>query len=142
MEKTYNRVPQWFACGFVLIGLLAGGEEPQRRIALGAAEPGSLYAVTVAMKNPGQLQGNHRVRVAIADARGKVAEKWLHAADLDFYLTLRPRVSGQITVALSAPGTDPIPELETAMHRIPIGRGGPSAIAAAPNDTWQTAQPF
>ena len=142
MEKPYNRLPQWFACGFVMIGLLAGGEEPQRRIALGAAEPGSLYAITVAIKNPAQLQSNQRVRVAIADARGMVAEKWLHAADLDFYLTLRPRVSGQITVALSAPGADPIPELETAMHRIPVGRGSPSVIAAAPNDTWQNAQPF
>ncbi len=148
MERAYNRLPKWFACGFVILGLLASprgapqSAEPQHRIKLGAAEPGSLYAVTVAMKNPEQLQGDRRVRVAIADARGTVAEKWLHTADLDFYLTLRPRAPGQITVTLITSGAEPIPELATVMHRIPIGRGDPSVIAAAPNDTWQAAQPF
>src|SRR5579863_5674717 len=159
MGKTYNRVPQWFACGFVMTGLLAGGliprrtlqaspsgtlrsAEPQHQIKLGTAQPGSLYAVTIAIKNPEQLQGDRRVRVAIADARGTVSEKWLHTADLDFYFTLRPRAPGQVTVTLSAPGAERIPELETVMRRIPAGRADPSVIAAAPNDTWQAAQPF
>jgi hypothetical protein len=148
MEKTYSRVPPWFACGFVMIGLLASpsgtphSAQPQRRIKLGTAEQGSLYAVTIAIKNPERLQGDQRVRIAIADARGTVAEKWLHTADLDFYLTLRPRAPGEVTVTLSTPGTEPIPELETVMRRIPVGHGDPSLIAAAPNDTWQAAQPF
>jgi HEAT repeat protein len=156
MDKTYNRVPRWFACGFVAIGLLgllllrtmqANPSGPQHGVTqhgvrLGPAEPGSLYAVTIALKNPEQLQGTQRVRVAIADARGTVAEKWLHTADLDFYLTLRPRVPGQVTVTVTTPGAEPIPELETVMRRIPNGTGDASVIAAAPNGTWQAAQPF
>ncbi|HXA64360.1 MAG TPA: HEAT repeat domain-containing protein [Bryobacteraceae bacterium] len=157
MKKKNTRVPQWLTCGFVLTGLAAGGlllramqaspngtsrrTEPQRRITLGAAEPASLYAVTIAIKNPEQIQGNRQVRVAIADARGKIAEKVLHTADLDFYLTLRPRVPGQVSVTLSAPAAEPLPELETTMRRIPTEPGDPSVIAAAPNDTWQAAQP-
>ena len=124
MEKTYHQVPQWLACGFVVTGLVAGGllllrtvqagpsrapgnAVPQRQIKLGMAQPGSLYAVTIAIKNPEELQGDRRVHVAMADARGTVSEKWLHTADLDFYLTLRPRAPGPVTVTLSAPGAEP-----------------------------------
>lgn len=157
MGKKKNRVPPWFACELVITGLAAGGlllgtmqasprgtsrrAEPQRRIELGTADPGSLYAVTIAIKNPEQIQGKRQVRIAIADARGKIAEKLLHSADLDFYLTLRPRVPGEVSVALSAPGAEPLPELETIMRRIPTQPGDPSVIAAAPTDTWQSAQP-
>ena len=57
------------------IGLLAGGvwlravppgssnppkKETERRVRLGMAEPGSLYAVTVAIRNPAELQGNDK----------------------------------------------------------------------------------
>jgi HEAT repeat protein len=159
MEKTYHQVPQWLACGLVATGLVAGGlillrtvqaspskapgsAAPQRQIKLGTAQPGSLYAVTIAIKNPEQLQGDRRIHVAMADARGTVSEKWLHTADLDFYLTLRPRAPGPVTAILNAPGAEQVPELETVMRRIPVGRGDPSVIAAAPNDTWQAAQPF
>jgi len=154
MEKTYNRMPRCFACGFVMIAVLTGGflllrtiqaspnNAEQRRISLGTAEPGSLYAVTIALKNPEQLQGDRRVRVAIADARGKIAEKWLHTADLDFYLTVRPRAAGPVTATLNTPRDQSIPELEAVMRRIPTGARGGAVIAAAPNDTWQAAQPF
>ena len=157
MQISYDRVPPRLACVLLAIGLLAGGVwlravqasprkvpnmESQRRMRLGGAEAGSLYAITVAIKNPAQLQGNQQVHVEIEDAGGIVAQKWLHTADLDFYLTLRPRARGQVTVNLSTPGTELVPELETAFHRIPVKKGGPSIIAAAPNDKWQDAEPF
>ena len=157
MRISYDRVPSRLACVLLAIGLLAGGAwlrgvqasprqapnaERQRRIRLGRAEAGSLYSITVAIKDPAQLKGDQQVHVAIADARGIVAEKWLHTADLDFYLTLRPRASGVVTVDLSIPGAEPIPQFETAFHRIPMKSGEPSIVAAAPNDEWQDAQPF
>ena len=58
-----------------------------RTIPLGAARAGTLYSVTVAVKDPAQIQGNDAVRVTVNDAQGEVESKWLHAADLDFYLT-------------------------------------------------------
>ena len=61
-----------------------------RNIKLGAVRPGSLYAITLAVKDPVQIQGNESVRVTVSDAQGEVASKWLHAADLDFYV--RPGV--------------------------------------------------
>lgn len=153
----YDRVSARLACVLLAIGLPAGGlwlralqanphkapnTETQRHTRLGEAEAGSLYAITVAVKNPAQLQGDRQVHAEIADARGIVAEKWLHTADLDFYLTLRSRVRGAVTVDLSTRNAEPIPEIETMFHRIPMRSGEPSIIAAAPNDKWQDAQPF
>ncbi len=114
----------------------------ERRLRLGVAEPGSLYSLTVAIRNPAELQGSQQVHVAVADARGAVAEKWLHTADLDLYLTLRPRARGQITVSLNAAGGESMPEVETGFHRIRMRSAEPSVIAAAPNATWQDAEPF
>ncbi len=159
MRNTYLRIAQALTCVCALIGLLAGGdlllrvahaanpstgrrEAPQRVVELGSAEPGSLYAVTVAVKNPEQVQGDQRVRVEIGDARGIVAAKWLHTADLDFYVTLRPRAQGRVTAALRMENGGTIPEIETAFHRIAVGPNEPAVIAAGPNDTWRTAQPF
>ena len=157
MPIPYNRVPLRFAFCLLGIGLLAGGiwlravppsshnppgAEPGRQVRLGMAEPGSLYAITVAIKNPAQLQGDGRIHAAIADTSGIVAEKWLHAADLDFYLTLRARAHGPVTLSLNTPGAQPMPEIETAFHRISVKSGAPSIIAAAPNGTWQDAEPF
>ncbi|MGH7490470.1 MAG: hypothetical protein ACREMY_33385, partial [bacterium] len=70
------------------------GKSAEEHITLGAAEPGALYAVTVSVKDPEELQSTQSVRASIADASGPVAEKWLHASDLDFYLTLRPHTRG------------------------------------------------
>lgn len=116
--------------------------ETQQRLRLGVAEPGSLYSLTVAIRNPAELQGDQQVHVAVADVRGVVAEKWLHTADLDFYLTLRPRTRGEVTVSVSAQDADPMPEVETGFHRIRMRSGEPAVIAAAPNGTWQDAEPF
>ena len=81
------------------------------------------------------------------DALGEVESKWLHAADLDLYLTLRPRSAGQVTVSFSSSSAS-LPEMSSRLSKIlqPTGslagnlsRG---VIAASPNGTWQVAQPF
>src|SRR5450631_801202 len=56
--------------------------DPARSTTLGDARPGSLYAITLWVKNPAQLQGNDSVHVTVNDAKGEVESKWLHAADL------------------------------------------------------------
>src|SRR5580658_2468518 len=89
-----------------------------RIIKLGAARPGSLYAITLGVKDPAQLQGNDSVRVTVSDAEGVVGSKWLHAADLDFYLTLRPRAAGPVTVSLSSASGAQEPEISATLSKI------------------------
>jgi hypothetical protein len=121
-----------------------------RSIRLGAARPGSLYALTLGVKDPAQLQGNDAIRVTVNDAQGEVASKWLHSADLDFYLTLRPRAAGPLTVSLSSPPGVRAPEISSTLSKIlqPATLTGDLAgakrgvIAAAPNGSWQSAQSF
>jgi len=122
-----------------------------RKIELGAARPGSLYALTLGVKDPTQLQGNDAVRVTVNDAQGEIESKWLHAADLDFYLTVRPRSAGPVTVSLSSPAGVNAPEIGASMKKIlepaaPLAGGAPDlkrgVISAAPNGTWQNAQAF
>jgi hypothetical protein len=143
---------------FVLIigSLLHGGRSVKadqtppptvKEIKLGTARPGTLYAFTLAVKNPAQVQGNDAVLATVKDAQGVMDSKWLHTADLDFYLTLRPRAAGPVTVSLSS--TSPAPDVSSSLHKILEAsasptEGGltPGVIAAAPNGTWQTAQPF
>src|ERR1700730_17167190 len=74
-----------------------------RNIKLPNAHPGSLYALTLGVKDLTQLQGTDCVKVTVNDAQGEVASKWLHSADLDFYLTLRPRAAGPVTGNLTTP---------------------------------------
>jgi HEAT repeat protein len=127
-----------------------------KKIQLGVGRPGALYAVTLGVKDPAQVQGNDAVHVTVNDAQGEVESKWLHSADLDFYLTLRPRTAGPITVSVS-PGSAasgsaaPAPEISSTMSKIlqgPIAIPGSApdlkrgVIAAAPNGTWQNAQAF
>jgi HEAT repeat protein len=118
-----------------------------KTIQLGVARRGSLYSVTVAVKNPAQLQGNDSVRATVNDAQGAVESKWLHAADLDFYLTLRPRSDGPVSVSFSPDPSANLPEIAASMSRIPESTGTAhqidrGVIAAEPNDNWQTAQLF
>ncbi len=113
-----------------------------RNITLGVGRPGSLYAVTLWVKNPAQMQGNDAVHVTVNDVKGEVESKWLHAADLDLYLTLRPRAEGPVTVSLSSPSAERTPEISSALSKIlqaaatspgsnpDLTRG---VIAAAPN---------
>jgi hypothetical protein len=120
-------------------------------IKLGTASPGFLYAITLGVKDPAQLQGNDSVRVTVSDAQGEVGSKWLHAADLDFYLTLRPRAAGPVTVSLSSSSPANYPEIGASLIKIlQVSGGAPGkfaaekrgVIAAAPNGTWQSAEPF
>ncbi len=119
-----------------------------RSIKLGTARAGSLYAVTLGVKNPAQLQGSDSVRVTVNDAKGEIESKWLHPADLDFYLTVRPRAAGPVTVNLSSPSDTQVPEIDATLRNILQPAAGKSAdlkrgvIAASPNGTWQDAQPF
>jgi len=121
-----------------------------RTIKLGTARQGLLYAITLGVKDPAQLQGNDSVRVTVSDAQGAVGSKWLHSADLDFYLTVRPRAAGPITVNLSSSSAH-MPEISATLSSILQAHAGlpgnfaavhRGVIAAAPNGTWQEAQPF
>jgi HEAT repeat protein len=123
----------------------------ERKIELGQARAGSSYALTLGIKDPAQLQGNDAVKVTINDAQGEVESKWLHAADLDFYLTLHPRAAGPVTVSLSSPAGVSAPEVGATMKKIlepaaPLAGSAPDlkrgVISAAPNGTWQNAQAF
>src|SRR3984957_7679734 len=111
-------------------------------IKLGEAHPGTLYALTVAVKDPAKLQGSDAILATVKDSQGVVDTKWLHTADLDLYLTVRPRSAGPMSVSLSSTGN--VPEITTALHKVLTTPDlpAPAVIAAAPNDTWQTAQPF
>ncbi|HEY3626209.1 MAG TPA: HEAT repeat domain-containing protein [Terracidiphilus sp.] len=120
-------------------------ESSSRTLELGAGKAGLTYAVTVSIKDPAQLHGTDAVRVTISDAQGEVESKWLHAADLDFYLTLRPRAGGAVRVNLAPSGS--LPEIAATMKQVAEPGPAPGAqkrgvIAAAPNNTWQAAQPF
>ena len=122
-----------------------------RSIKLGTARAGLLYALTLGVKDPTQLQGDDSVHVTVNDAKGEIESKWLHPADLDFYLTVRPRAAGPVTVSLSSPSKTEVPEIVATLRNIfqpAAGTAGKFAdlkrgvISAAPNGTWQDAQPF
>ncbi len=121
-----------------------------RTINLGTARADAAYAVTVSVKDPSQVQGNDAVRVVVSDAQGEVESKWLHTADLDFYLTLRPRAAGPVKVNISAEGGVRMADVAATMKAVPEGMAGAGqaamrhrgVIAAAPNGTWQSAQTF
>jgi HEAT repeat protein len=132
----------FIGCLAVLFGPHSGATSnpSDRRLELGKGEPGALYAVTIAVKDPAQVHAQSAFQVSIADSQGPVAEKWLHAQDLDFYLTLQPRSSGNVTATLHAASGETLPQVTVAFHRISETHSGPAVIAAQPNDTWQTAQ--
>jgi hypothetical protein len=124
-----------------------GVQSSSRTVELGSARTGAVYAVMVSVKDPAQLQGDDAVHVIVSDAQGEVESKWLHAVDLDFYLTLRPHVAGPVKVNFSAAGIR-LPETTATMKQL-AGSVPETAtkqllgvIAAAPNGTWETAQPF
>ena len=127
------------------------GAQNIREIHLGQARADALYALTVWAKNPAQIQGNDSIQVRVNDASGEVETKWLHAADLDFYLTLRPRSAGPVNVSLSAASTVHLPEIGATLRPIPQTAAPAAAhsdelrtgvVSATPNGTWQSAQPF
>jgi HEAT repeat protein len=137
------------------VGRSVQADQPQaqnaREIHLGRVRPDALYALTFWVKDPAQLQNNDAVLVTVNDASGQVESKWLHAGDLDFYLTLHPRAAGPLNVTLSAAATVHVPEVGATLHLIPQAPHPQAAhaaqeqvgvIATAPNNTWQTAQGF
>jgi HEAT repeat protein len=123
---------------------LAARQQPpspplQQRIVLGEAAANSLYGITIAVKDPARLQGQESIRVSVSDAQGGIAEKRLHAEDLDLYLTLRPRAAGPVTATLDAAG-GPIPPTVAVMRAF-AANSRSSVVSAMPNSTWKTAQP-
>jgi len=127
-----------------------GTSEPLRTLQLGEAQQGAIYALIFAAKDPSQVQGNAAFRVVVSDRHGEIGSKWLHAGDLDLYLTFQARSASALKVSLSSSPAVHIPEFVATMVKVPqtaIESGGVprldrGVIAAAPNNTWQTAQRF
>ncbi len=122
-----------------------------REIHLGQVRPDSLYALTVSVKNPEQVQGSDSVLVTVRDAKGEIESKRLHTADLDFYLTVQPRAAGPLDVSLSAPASVRLPEVGATLHAVPqvaavvpshSSDAQPGLISASPNGDCQTAHSF
>ncbi len=134
----------WLIAGIALLlsARQAETHNAANRISLGNAQSGSIYAITVAVKDPAQFQSKQSVAVSISDAQGAVSGKRLHGQDLDFYLTLRPRTSGAVSVDVKPAAGETVPQIAAFMHRIPQRGMEPAVIAAMPNDTWQSAQNF
>jgi HEAT repeat protein len=152
MSHLFHRVPRRFlsitllaalSCGLLLLlgaRSRASADPSDQTIVLGEGDPGSFYAVTIAVKDPAQLKAASAFQVSIADNQGPIAEKWLHAEDLDFYVTLHPRSRGSVTATLHAASGEKPPPVTVAFHRIEETNSAPAVIAAQPNGTWQTAQ--
>lgn len=122
-----------------------------RDITLGAARADATYSVMLSVKDPARLQGDDSVHVTVNDAKGEIVSKWLHPADLDFYLTIRPRASGPVIARLTSSSEAQVPEISTRLRRIlqpesvragSVADRSRGVIAAAPNGTWQDAQAF
>jgi HEAT repeat protein len=110
------------------------------RTELGNADAGALYGVTLSIKKPADVKSGESFDVTVSDAAGTIAQKRLHAQDLDFYLTIRPAKTGPVTASIAAKDGQPVPDLSAHMRRMPEGKADPAAIAALPNGTWKTAQ--
>jgi HEAT repeat protein len=118
----------------------ATAADVQRQLKLGEASADSLYAVTVSVKDPARLQGTDSIHVAVADASGPVAEKWLHTADLDFYLTVRPRVRGPVTATLRATSESLLSNVAVAFNPVPLGnRIRPATLHDRPGSERESA---
>lgn len=137
------------ALTFVFRAAYTGGSpqsaaHPQeRRVDLGVLRAGSLYGITISVKNPAEVEGADSVHATIADEQGPVAAKWLHSGDLDFYLTLAPRSTGHGSVTLDSGAGSVIPEIAVSAHRMKANSPAePGVIAAYPNGNWHHAQPF
>ncbi|HEX4487917.1 MAG TPA: hypothetical protein VH088_16695 [Terriglobales bacterium] len=117
-----------------------------RNLKLSAVRPGTLYGLTLSVKDLAQIQGEDAVHVTVSDSKGEVDSKWLHTADLDFYLTLNPRSAGPVSVNLSSASGKQLPEVSASLSKI-LGSAGSAdlkrgVIAASPNNSWQNAQTF
>src|SRR5213594_2831504 len=117
----------------------AGGES---EFPLKGLEAGKLYAVTVSVDSPYRLSGAAEIDTSISDSRGVIAAKILHPGDLDFYLTLKPRASGNGVVRLNRrSGARDVP-VTVDCKPMALSGNHKAAIAALPNSSWQEAQEF
>ena len=165
---TGQRVASWIIVpmsflAWILYATLSHGNsvhansnsKPAQVVTLGTARADTLYGLTLAVKNPDQLKGIDAVRVTVNDAQGEVESKWLHSADLDLYLTIRPRKAGPVTVTYSSTHASSVPEISSSLSKIlqSSAKLAPGAsgsvinlqrgvIAASPNSSWQQAQSF
>jgi len=162
VKSKFNVIDLWAIVPVAIVGCFlgeivhvtgsveAGGSSPSntRVVELGVAHPGSVYALTVAVRDPTELKSGQAVAVTVKDARGEIDRKWLHPADLDLYLTLNPRAAGPLTVSLSSSPGSILPQITTALVKVPLqASDGPGiskhgVIAVGPNGTWHNAQPF
>src|SRR5205807_8391543 len=121
-----QRIASWAVVPLAIlactIGAIVHAGQPApvsaRNIKLPNAHPGSLYALTLAVKDLRQLQGTDSVKVTVNDAQGEVASKWLRPADLEFYLTLQPRAAGPVTVNLTSASGTQTPEISATLSKI------------------------
>src|SRR5262249_22369211 len=103
-------------------------------------EAGKLYAVTVSVDQPYRF-ATGEIDATIADARGPIASKILHAGDLDFYVTMRARAAGNGAVKLNRRGARNVP-VSVNLQLIALAGNAPVAVAALPNSTWPEAPEF
>ena len=131
-----------FSLGFCLAAsaLTAGSE--QNEFPLKDLEAGKLYGITVSIDSPYRLGGSGEIEASISDPGGLVASKILHAGDLDFYVTLRARASGNGHVKLNRRSGAKAVGVSVACRPLKLAGNSNAVIAALPNSTWQEAQEF
>ena len=105
-------------------------------------EAGKLYGVTVSVDSLYRMTGAIEIEASISDARGPVATKILHTGDLDFYLTLRPRISGTGSVKLARRSGGKDVPVNVDFRVMSLNGKSNAVIAAQPNSTWGEAQEF
>src|SRR5437867_12599739 len=128
--------------GFCLAtGALTAGSE-QNEFPLKDLEAGKLYGITVSIDSPYRLGGSGEIEASVSDPGGVVAGKILHAGDLDCYVTLRARASGNGHVKLNRRSGAKAVGVSVACRPLKLAGNSNAVIAALPNSTGQEAQEF
>ena len=74
-----STISAWILCATLHVSGSVHADEstpqPNRVIQLGVANPDALYALTFAVKDPIELQGNDSVKVTVNDAQGEVTDR-------------------------------------------------------------------
>src|SRR5438046_5206307 len=126
--------------GFCLAAsaLTAGSE--QNEFPLKDLDAGKLYGITVSIDSPYRLGGSGEIEASISDPGGLVASKTLHAGDLDFYVTLRARASGNGHVKLNRRSGSKAVAVSVSGGPLDLAEKSKSGIAALTNSAWQVAR--
>ena len=99
---------------------------------------GEMYGLTVSVMAPEAFAGRE-IGIAVDDAEGLVASKRLRENDIDFYVTVKPRRAGELSVHLyAAPALLDAAKVKVEFSSLSVAN--PMSIAAHPNDTAKTAQ--